>query len=116
MLQIISRLKPVHTFYIALLFLSLMVSSCYSVRVATHAQEGSEMVIVKSNSFFWGLVQKPPTITTPMCDSLGSTGMAIVESKTSYGNALITVFTLGIWCPMKIQYKCGKPCAVRSTL
>ncbi|MDR0792409.1 MAG: Bor family protein [Chitinophagaceae bacterium] len=114
MLHAILKLKLICIFCIV--FLSLSLSSCYTVRVATHAQEGSEYVAVKANSYFWGLAQKPQTITTPMCDSLGANGMAIVEAKTNFGNALITVVTLGIWHPMTIQYKCSKPCAVRGTL
>ena len=91
----------------ALLFLS----SCYTYRVATNAQGGSELSKpVTANAFFWGLVQKPPEIHTPICDSLGVNGMSEVIVKTNLGYAAITVFTLGIWCPVKIQWRCSKPC------
>ncbi|HMH22287.1 MAG TPA: hypothetical protein VK563_10945 [Puia sp.] len=96
------------TLAISLFFLN----SCYSYRVATKAQAGAEINTRTANSFFWGLVQKPQEITTPICDSLNANGMAEVVVKTNFGYSLITVLTLGIWCPMKIEWKCSKPCQV----
>jgi hypothetical protein len=90
----------------------VMLDSCYSYRVATKAQPGAEINSRTANSFFWGLVQKPQEITTPICDSLNANGMAEVVVKTNLGYSLITVLTLGIWCPMKIEWKCSKPCQV----
>lgn len=96
---------------------TLFLSSCYSYRVATHAQAGTEpSKPVTAHSFFWGLVQKPAQIHTPICDSLGVNGMAEVTVKTNLGYALITVVTLGIWSPMKVQWKCSKPCKKTGTL
>ena len=86
-------------------------SSCYTYRVTTQAQAGSELSKpVTANVFFWGLIQKPQEIHTPICDSLGVNGVAEVTVKTNLGYALITVATLGIWSPMKVQWKCSKPC------
>lgn len=86
-------------------------SSCYTYRVQTHSQAGSEVTTVNANSYFWGLVQKPKAgITTPLCDSLDVNGMSIVRVRSNFGYALITVITLGIWSPMKIDYRCSKPC------
>jgi hypothetical protein len=90
----------------------ILFDSCYSYRVATHAQAGTEFQSKTANSFFWGLVQKPQEIQTPICDSLNTNGVAVVQVKTNLGYALITVATLGIWCPMKIEWKCSKPCQV----
>ena len=88
-----------------------LLSSCYSYRIATKAQAGTEITTVKANAYFWGLIQKPKDgIITPNCDALNINGMAEVQVKTNFGNAFITVVTLGIWCPMKITWKCGKPC------
>lgn len=96
---------------------TLLSSSCYSYRVATNAQPGSEVSkLVTAHSFFWGLIQKPKQIQTPICDSLGVNGMAEVTMKTNFGYALITVVTLGIWSPIKVQWKCGKPCKKSGTL
>lgn len=100
-----------HIVFITTMSISLFLSSCYTYRVQTHAQAGSEEIAVNSSSFFWGLVQSPKAgITTPLCDSLDVNGMSVVRVKTNLGYALITVLSLGIWCPMKIYYRCSKPC------
>jgi len=96
-----------------LVCITILLSSCYSYRIATRAQPGAEFSKSKPttvHSFFWGLVQKPQTIPTPDCDSLDVNGMAEVTMKTNFGYSLITVVTLGIWCPMKVEWKCSKPC------
>ncbi|MEP7108651.1 MAG: hypothetical protein ABI760_11730 [Ferruginibacter sp.] len=96
---------------------TLLFSSCYSYRVATNAQAGAEASKpITANSYFWGLVKKPKEIHTPVCDSLGVNGMAEVTMKTNFGYALITVATLGIWSPVKVQWKCSKPCKKTGTL
>jgi len=94
-----------------LLAISLMpFSSCYSYRIATRNQEGSEITRVTAHSWFWGLVQKPKQLSTPNCDSLNIYGMSEVQVKTNLGYALVTVVSLGIYCPVKVEYRCGKPC------
>ena len=96
---------------VSLLSITFLFSNCYSYRVATHAQAGAESSKpITAHAYFWGLAQKPAFIHTPICDSLGVNGMSEVTMKTNYGYALITVFTLGIWSPMKVVWKCGKPC------
>ncbi len=100
-----------------LITVTLVFSSCYSYRVATQALPGTEVSkTVTAHSFFWGLLQKPVEIHTPVCDSLGVNGMAEVTMKTNFGYALITVATLGIWSPMKVEWKCSKPCKKSGTL
>ena len=94
----------------------LLFSSCYSYRIATHAQPGTEINSVTAHSFFWGLVQNPKEIATPICDSLNTTGVALVQVKNNFGYSLITVLTLGIWCPMRLEWKCSKPCQVTGHL
>ena len=99
-----------------LISMTVMCSSCYTYRIATNAQAGTEVSKRTVHSFLWGLAQKPSTITTPICDSLGVNGMSEVTMKTNLGYSLITVLTLGIWCPMKVEYKCSKPCKKSDTL
>jgi choline-glycine betaine transporter len=100
-----------------LLTMSLFFSSCYTYRVATQAQAGTETnKPITTHSFFWGLVQKPKEIHTPMCDSLEVNGMAEVTVRNNFGFSLITVVTLGIWSPMRLEWKCGKPCKKSGTL
>ena len=97
--------------FIWLMATTLFLSSCYTHRVSTQAQEGTELSeTVTSHSLFWGLVQKPAEIHTPVCDSLGVNGMSQVTVKSNLGYSLITVATLGIWSPVQIQWRCSKPC------
>ncbi len=106
-----------NTAIVWLLTATLFFSSCYSYRVATHAQAGTEAsTIVTAHSFFWGLIRKPAEIHTPVCDSLGVNGMSEVTVRTNFGYALITVATLGIWCPVKMEWRCSKPCKKTGTL
>lgn len=89
----------------------LLLNSCYTYRVTTQAQAGSEASKpVTAHVFFWGLIQKPAEIHTPVCDSLGVNGVSEVTIKTNLGYSLITVATIGIWSPIKVQWKCSKPC------
>ena len=99
--------------FVYVFLLAICLQSCYSYRIATKAQEGTEKnqgKPITAHSFFWGLVKCPAKITTPDCDSLGINGMSEVNVKTNFGYALITVCTLGIWAPVQLEYKCGKPC------
>ena len=95
---------------------SLFFSSCYNYRIATQAQAGAEVSKTTAHAYFWGLLQKPPTIKTPICDSLEVNGLAEVTMKSNFGYSLITVITLGIWSPMRVEWKCGKPCKKNETL
>jgi len=91
----------------------LWCSGCFSYRVATHAQGSTDYTPANSKraySLFWGLINKPQVITTPVCDSLGVNGVAEVVIKTNFGNSLLTLITLGIYCPVRVQWKCAKPC------
>jgi len=96
---------------IPVLFLSLLLSGCYTARVETKAQAGAEVSYQNVNFFFWGAIQSPKRIVTPICDSLGVNGMAEVTVKNNFGYSLLTVITLGIWSPARVEWKCGKPCA-----
>ncbi len=107
------RLYPAYSHFrgfLLALSISLLFSSCYTTRVATQAQPGSEVSGRTVNSFFWGIIQSPKRIKTPICDSLKVNGLAEVTVKNNFGYSLITVVTLGIWCPTRIEWKCGKPC------
>lgn len=109
MLSCLMYLKQIRS--VSLVALLFFFNSCYSYRVATQAQAGTETSgTITAHALFWGLVKKPVEIHTPTCDSLGVNGVAEVTMKTNLGYALITVVTLGIWSPMKVEWKCSKPC------
>lgn len=98
----------------ALLSLILLCfGSCYSYRIATHALSStgaSPRNKIRTCSLFWGLINKPQIIQTPVCDSLGVNGVAEVKVKNNLGNALLTVCTLGIYCPLTLEWQCATPC------
>ncbi len=100
-----------------LIIVPVVFSGCYSYRVATQAQPGTEVSNTKTaHSFFWGLVKNPALIHTPVCDSLEVNGVAEVTVKNNLAFSFITVVTLGIWSPMKVEWKCSKPCKKNGVL
>lgn len=91
----------------------LLLNSCYTYKLSTRAQAATDELsttTIYTYSLFWGLVNKPQVVHTPNCDTIGSLGVAEVKIKTNFGYALATIATLGIYCPVKVIYKCGKPC------
>ena len=100
--------KPVATLILAACFL-LLLQSCYSYHVSTSHFDPSTHYNKKFvSSFFWGLVQQ--NVVASNCDSLQVTSLDEVHVKTNLGYAALTVITLGIWCPMTVEWKCAKPC------
>lgn len=82
---------------------------CYYTRVLTSHNDPSTNYNKKmASSFLWGLVQHDVIATD--CDSLQLKSIDEVRVTTNFGYALITVVTLGIWCPMQVEWKCPKPC------
>lgn len=93
--------------FLPLLF--IVFQSCYNYHISTSHFDPSTHYNKKTvSSFFWGLVQQNVVATN--CDSLQINSLDEVHVKTNLGYALITVATLGIWCPMTVEWKCAKPC------
>jgi hypothetical protein len=91
----------------------LFSASCYSYRIATHALPATGVTPknkIRTYSLFWGLLNKPQVIHTPVCDSMGVNGVAEVRVKNNFGNALLTVCSLGIYCPLLLEWQCATPC------
>lgn len=91
----------------------MLCSSCYTYRLATHAQPATESLVTTrktAHSLFWGLLNKPQVITTPNCDDLGAPGVSEVIVRTNFGYACVTLLTLGIYCPVTVEWKCAKKC------
>lgn len=97
-----------------LMFVLIAAQSCYHCRVSsTKSDPATNYSKKRADSFFWGLYQKRNTgvdVVTANCDTI-DTKMAEVRVSTNYAYALITVVSLGIWCPVQVQWKCAKPCA-----
>jgi hypothetical protein len=87
----------------------ILFQSCYHYHITTSNFDASTQYNKKTvSSFFWGLAQQ--NVTASNCDSLKINSLDEVHVKTNLGFALITVITLGIWCPMTVEWKCAKPC------
>ncbi len=93
-----------------LLTAALTFNSCVTYRVQTQKLEGTEYEEKRVSSLFWGLLQNPKVVTTPVCDSLGSPGMSEVYIRRNFGQYLLSSLTLGIYNPAKLKWKCSKPC------
>ena len=87
----------------------ILLQGCYSYHVSTSHFDPSTHYNKKFvSSFFWGLVQQ--NVVASNCDSLQVNSLDEVHVKTNLGYAVLTVLTLGIWCPMTVEWKCAKPC------
>jgi hypothetical protein len=110
------KTKTMNYWIIALLVgASFLTQGCYHYRIASAVQDPSTSYQKKTvNSYFWGLVQGKKEngidVVTKNCDSININKIDEVVVSTNFGYALITVVTLGIWCPMEIKWKCAKPC------
>lgn len=93
-----------------ILTVALSFSSCITYRVQTHKLEGTEYEERRVSSLFWGILQNPKVITTPVCDSLGSPGMSEVYIRRNFGHFILSTVTLGIYNPAILKWKCSKPC------
>jgi hypothetical protein len=90
---------------VGLLF--VLCTGCYHYYVAAPrfdpADEWHSRTI---NSYAWGLVNKPQMALAHECDD--SNALDQVRVTTNLGTTLATVLTLGLWSPLRVEYKCGK--------
>lgn len=90
----------------ALLILSLQ--SCYHYRVLTTQSDPATEVQQKVLwSYAWGLINKPKDFVVPNCDN--NNALDEVTMTTTFGGSLLTIITLGIVSPVKVQWRCHKP-------
>ena len=94
---------------ILILTVAFTMQSCYHYRVLNTVNDPASVQYHKKVmwSYFWGAVNKPQQFTVPDCTS---GGIDEVRVSTNFGNSLLTIGTLGIVCPVTIQWKCHKPC------
>jgi len=93
-----------------LLILSIVIvtQSCYHYRVlSTVSDPATEYQHKVMWSYCWGLINKPQFYVVPNCDN---SGLDEVRYTTTFGNAFLTIVTLGIVCPVSVEWKCHKPC------
>ena len=85
------------------LVLSLALSGCaYHRVIVANPNPHGEMKSAQSNALGLGAVQRRTVAACPtnLIDE--------VRVRQSFGEALATVLTLGLWAPARIQYRCAK--------
>ncbi len=88
--------------------LTFSISSCYHYRVTAYKPDpGTEYQRKRVNTFFWGLVQSKD-VRPENCEQ--SNALDEVHIINNFGFSLLNVITLGIWCPITVEWKCSKPC------
>lgn len=102
--------KKYFVYFLVALFIEVTLTGCHSYRIATHAQGGNEPIKVIGKSYAWGLLQNPPLISTPICDSLDARGLAAIRYKKNFGRSLVTFITLGFYSAVELEYQCSKVC------
>lgn len=91
-----------------LVFVMATTQSCYHYRVlTTNSDPATEYQKKVVYSYFWGLINKPKDFIVPNCNN--NNALDEVRVTTNIGYSLLTVVTLGIYCPLEVQWKCHKP-------
>ena len=93
---------------VLILAVMFIAQSCYHYRViSTIGDPTTEYQHKVMWSYCWGLVNKPQFYVVPNCDK---SAIDEVRVTTTFGNTLLTIVTLGIVCPVSLEWKCSKPC------
>lgn len=83
---------------------ALMLSGCFHQVVTTGRPAGATKVDKPwTSTWIFGLVEAQPIDVRQECAS----GVAIVESKASFMNGLVSMLTLGIWTPVHVTVTCS---------
>ncbi|HQQ96449.1 MAG TPA: hypothetical protein PLX35_04265 [Cyclobacteriaceae bacterium] len=95
-------------FIITILMVTQLATSCATVRIRTDAAQGDALVCKtcegKLHRWFWGFVYNEEYLVNN-CDSKA---LQAVQVKTTLSQGLVTVVTLGIYCPVKVKWTCAK--------
>jgi len=104
-----ARWVKIYFLILSILFI-VTLQGCYHYRVInTHNEPGTEYKDTVLRSYLWGLVNKPQNFHVPNCTDTCAAIDELVFSK-NFGQSLLTVITLGIVSPVKVKWKCHKPC------
>jgi Bor protein len=92
---------------IALLLTLVLSAGCWyhRIEVTTPASAGTEYESTVAWSLLWGAVQGKEV--TP--DNCNGQGLKEVKVSSNLGFALLTVVTLGLVAPERIQWRCASP-------
>ena len=88
------------------IMLGLSLPGCYHSRILVKqpdpATEYESRVVT---SYFWGLVQE-----NSVAEDCPDNRLDEVRVSTNFGYLLLSVVSLGIVVPMKVEWKCAKDC------
>lgn len=101
---------------LVIIFLFSITTSCVSTRVEANPYQDSAVNIEcqkkSSWSYFWGLKQKRvnanPEVEDAVCPCREK-AMAWVETKSSFGDFLLSLVTLGTVNHRTVTYGCARP-------
>jgi hypothetical protein len=94
-----------------LLSILCLLAGCAQHRlIVAHPNPTGEPVTVSSNAFGFGALERRTVADCP------TNLLDEVRIHQNLGQALATVLTLGLWMPVRIEYRCAKvPAVVGST-
>ncbi|WP_394842148.1 hypothetical protein LZC95_34355 [Pendulispora brunnea] len=91
---------------VALLFIAAT-AGCYHYRVAAPAVANANEPIASTKwSLLWGTIQNESTDTSCICLN---NGIKEVTASTNFGYVMLSIASLGIAVPIRMEYVCGKP-------
>lgn len=76
---------------------------CYHTRINAKGEPATDYRKETIHTLAWGLVQENPEPDDCLSGTLDE-----VRVSTNFGYCLITVATLGFWCPMEVEWRCAK--------
>ena len=84
----------------------LTVSGCYrNAVVAPQRDPVTEWHGKTVHSLLWGLLKQRDVVAQ---DCAPSNALNQVRTDTNFGYVLLTVVTLGIWAPTRLEWRCGR--------
>jgi hypothetical protein len=91
---------------LTIIVLWLGLSACYRNTVVVPRRDPvTEWHGKTVHSLFWGLVKSRDPVAR---DCEPSNALDSVRSDTNLGFALLTVITLGIWSPTRLEWRCAR--------
>jgi hypothetical protein len=72
-------------------------------------QPGTEWESQRSNIFFWGAIRQDVKITNCALGNGERLNIEEFKFEKNFGCIVATIFTLGIWEPVKVSWRCAKP-------
>ena len=101
-------MKKQFLFFSTLVIMIIETESCATTRIRTNAAQPDALVCKACegnlNRWFWGWVYNGEYLVNN-CDSKA---LQAVQVKTEFWQGVVTVVTLGIYCPVKIKWWCAK--------